>query len=234
MIHVEPPEEPANFEEKVRIPGNRWLWNNQDRNDFPDYWKHCFSELAEGFNHLCGHSAMHVPEIGAVVDHYLSKSKHRNLTYEWSNYRYASFRMNSRKMTYDDQILDPFEVEDGWFEVQLGSWQLLMTAGIPVEKRERAKKTMERLRLQTGRDVIMLRRKHYLLFLEGESTLAALRSHAQLLYRAVVNALSVLEPFAEEQESFLEFMSGEINIRKLEREAPKIAAVIREELPPCG
>ena len=137
MIHVEPVEEPANFEEMVSIPGNNWLAGNPNGNDFPDHWQHCFPYLAEAFNHLCGYSAMHVPESGAVVDHYLSKSNYRHLTYEWSNYRYASFRINSRKHTRDDQILDPFEVEDGWFEVQLGSWQLMMTPIIPQNRRER-------------------------------------------------------------------------------------------------
>jgi hypothetical protein len=233
MIHVEPPGEPADFEERVRIPCNRWLSNNQHSNDFPDHWKHCFGALAEGFDHLCGYSAMHVAETGAVVDHYLCKSNHRNLTYEWSNYRYASSRINSRKGACDDQVLDPFEVEDGWFEVQLGSWQLIMTAEIPDGKREVAQHTMDRLWLQTGRDVINHRRKYYKLFLEGVLTTTALRCVAPLIYRAVHDALKALQPCDDQKDCFNEFIAGDISILKLERDAPRIAAAVREKLPPC-
>jgi hypothetical protein len=232
MIHFEPTEEPANFDQMVRVPGKLWLSSNPKSDNFPDHWKHCFGALAEGFGHLCGYSAMHVSELGAVVDHYLSKSKHRDLAYEWSNYRYASSKINSRKHTLDDQILDPFEVQDGWFEVQLGSWQLIMTEAIPQDERDRAQFTMDHLQIQTGRDALNDRRMHYRMFLEGQATLAALQSHAPLVYRAVKEALTKLQPFAGEQECYREFLKGHINIHKLECNAPKIAGAVREELPP--
>ncbi len=232
MIHVQPPEEPDDFDRMVRIPGTLWLSSNPAGDKFPDYWKHCFGALAEGFNHLCGYSAMHVPELGAVVDHYLSKSKQRELTYEWSNYRYASSRINSRKHTFDDQILDPFEVRDGWFEVQLGSWQLMTTNAIPQDKRDRAQFTMDQLDIQTGRDALNLRRRHYKMFLNGQATLATLCCNAPLVCRAVKSALIKLQPSPDEEHCFREFLAGDITIEKLERDAPETAAAVREELPP--
>ena len=92
---------------------------------------------------------------------------------------------------------------------------------------------MRLLQLQTGRDAINLRRKYYKLFLDGDATLRNLRFHAPLVCRAVENALGNLQPPQSENHSFGEFLVGDINICKLEQEAPEIAAAVREELPPC-
>jgi hypothetical protein len=235
MIHFERPAEPGNFQETVEVPGKDWLRDHPNANpkEFPKYWKTCQPELARGFRCLCAYSLMHISCSG-VVDHYLSKSRDRGLAYEWSNYRYACSTMNSRKWTFDERILDPFEVQDGWFEVQLGSWQLLITDRIPESKRERAGFTLEQLQLGTGDDVTSARRFAYDRFANGEFTLIALNVHAPLVFTAVMHALDRLVPVPDEEERYSEFLAGEISITSLERDAPRIAANVRAELPPCS
>ncbi|WP_228019853.1 hypothetical protein [Sphaerospermopsis sp. LEGE 08334] len=53
------------------------------------------------------------------LEHFLSCENHRHLAYEWTNYRFVSGWVNSSKGTLDNQVLDPFEVEDDWFEILL-------------------------------------------------------------------------------------------------------------------
>ncbi|MDE0103529.1 MAG: hypothetical protein OXN89_14225 [Bryobacterales bacterium] len=48
------------------------------------------------------------------VDHFLPKSKHPSLAYEWSNYRLARPKLNNNKAD-SEAVLDPFQVRDGWF-----------------------------------------------------------------------------------------------------------------------
>jgi hypothetical protein len=64
---------------------------------------------------------------GGTVDHYLCCKNYRHLAYEWSDYRFAFSWINSSKGTLDSQVLDPFEVEDGWFEIVLPSLELILT-----------------------------------------------------------------------------------------------------------
>lgn len=94
------------------------------------------------------------------VDHFVSWNECRHerpqLAYEWTNYRYASPRLNSRKR-HARALLDPFEVQLGWFRVELPSLQLVCTEQIPVEQRARAERTLEALDLTRGTRVRRLR-----------------------------------------------------------------------------
>jgi hypothetical protein len=102
VIPFNPPPEPPDFNEKVRQRGNAWLAKNPDpKKGTRDYWSPFKSNLADGFNNLCAYSVMYEP-VG-TVEHYLSRENYRNLTYEWSNLRFASAWINSTKGTLDDQ-----------------------------------------------------------------------------------------------------------------------------------
>lgn len=126
MIPVNPPPEPPDFDEKVRQPGNAWLIKNPDpKKGVKDYWSPFKSQLADGFNNLCGYSAMYEP-VG-TVEHYLSRENYRNLAYEWSNFRYASAWINSSKGALDDFVLDPFNIGKVGSEILLPSLQLVLT-----------------------------------------------------------------------------------------------------------
>src|SRR5262249_20189255 len=124
MIGVDGVPEPDHFDAEVRQPGEQWLLEHPNASpaQFPSFWNRCRSDLKRGFRNLCGYSAMYVPGNG-TVDHYLSRTNHRTLTYRWNNYRFAAGEINTYKGTWDARVLDPYEVKDGWFEILLPSLQ---------------------------------------------------------------------------------------------------------------
>lgn len=58
-----------------------------------------------------------------TVDHMVAKSRAWNLVYEWKNYRLACHLMNARKNDLGS-VLDPFEVVNNWFELELVGFQV--------------------------------------------------------------------------------------------------------------
>jgi hypothetical protein len=191
MMRFTPPPEPADFEQQVRKAGNNWLVKNPAK-ETKDFWSSFKPELAKGFQNLCAYAVMYIPSRMGTVDHYLSKSKagNRHLIYEWKNYRYALQRVNSCKGTYDRQILDPFEVEDNWFEIILPSCQLVLTDAVPVGDRDRAQFTIKQLQLQNSEWVIEQRQEWYRMYLENELNLEGLEKKAPLIARAVKKQLN--------------------------------------------
>jgi hypothetical protein len=184
MLKFNPPPEPADFDTKTRQPGNDWLTKNlNDKKRPKDYWSNFKSNLADGFGNLCGYSAMYEP-VG-TVDHYLSCENHQNLAYEWSNYRFSSGWINSSKGTLDDRVLDPFLVEDDWFEILLPSLQLIVTDAVPPAERQKAEFTLQRLHLQDDERVIRQREAWYQLYLDGDISLIGLEKRAPLIARAI-------------------------------------------------
>ena len=135
MIPVVPPPEPQEFDKRVRQPGLAWLVTNPTKTTLRPYWTEwgdCIIRLATGFQYLCAYTAMYIPCEGATIDHFISQSTDRFQAYEWSNHRYAAFRINSSKNA-SNQFLDPFKIQDGWFEVILPS--LLIGSGMSVKFR---------------------------------------------------------------------------------------------------
>lgn len=183
MIRFERVPEPPTFDQKARKPGRQWLQDHPDARRPRDYWTPFKPDLADGFHDLCGYSAMWIPN--GTVDHYLSFRAERRLAYEWDNYRYAAGWVNSSKQNADDLVLDPYEVQDGWFEVLLPSLQLTVTDATPPELRARAEFTVERLHLREDERILRQRREWYRMYQEGELSLRALRRKAPLIARAV-------------------------------------------------
>ena len=183
MLKFNPPAEPENFDIKVRKPGNNWLEKNPDKKRPKDYWSNFKSDLADGFGNICGYTVMYEP-VGNV-EHFLSFKNYPDLAYEWSNYRFASGWINSSKGTLDNQILDPFEVEDDCFEILLPSLQLVITDAVPPHKRQKAEFTLQRLHLQDDERVLRQRREWYKLYIDGDITLTGLEKKAPLIARAV-------------------------------------------------
>lgn len=185
MIRFEPPEEPPQFDSKVRAPGMRWLTNNPSSTTRPpDHWNKCKGELADGFRSLCAYSAMYEP-VG-TVDHFVSCDEDRSLAYEWSNYRYAAAWINSSKQKLKaSQVLDPFEIGNDWFEIILPSLQLQVSDALPESLRERAEFVLKRLHLRDDERVIRQRREWYRMYQDGELTLEALRAKAPLVAAAI-------------------------------------------------
>lgn len=184
MLRVQPVPEPAAFDHDARQPGNAWLVAHPEAVRPRDFWSPFKNELREGFRNLCGYAAMFDPT-GGTVDHYLSFSNHPHLAYEWSNYRFASSTMNSIKRTSDDAVLDPYEVEDGWFQILLPSLQMCITASVPPQHRARAEATLSRLRLRDDERLIRWRRSWYEMYQAGRLSLEGLDYVAPLIAAAV-------------------------------------------------
>lgn len=146
MIHVSPAPEPPTFDRDVRQPGRRAIAEGRD--PLPACWTACLPDLRKAYQSVCAYLCVIVPPgVGASsVDHFAPKSKRRDLTYEWSNYRFVSSLMNARKHAFED-VLDPFEIDDDWFELELSTLQVRPSASCTSEVRSRVMATIQRLRL---------------------------------------------------------------------------------------
>lgn len=187
MIPVSRAEEPAEFDEQVRRPGIQWLAENPKVGRPRDFWTHCLPALREAFSSRCGYAAMY-DATGGTVDHYLSVKNHRDRAYEWKNYRFASGPMNITKKNADATVLDPHEVQAGWFEILLPSLQMRVTDSVPNEFRERAEYTLKRLKLRDGERILEWREGWYQGYLNGWVSLEGLRQYAPLIAKAVERA----------------------------------------------
>jgi hypothetical protein len=183
MIPVERVPEPEDFDARVRRPGRAWLASNPPPQRPRDLWSPFRPVLASGFGHRCGYTAMYDP-VGSV-DHHLSVKVRRDLTYEWDNYRFCQEWLNKSKRNEDQAVLDPYEVEEGWFEIALPSLTLRATEKIPRDLRARAERTLDRLHLRDDERVLRQRREWYRMYQEGELSLAGLRRKAPLIAAAV-------------------------------------------------
>ena len=121
----------------------------------------------------------------ATVDHFVSCNENRKLSYEWSNYRYVEGWFNSSKNKHPSaSLLDPFEIQEGWFEVDLPSLQLRLTDAVPPELSERAKFTLEKLPLRDDERVIRQRRAWLKMYEQG-TPLAVIEQKAPLIAQAI-------------------------------------------------
>lgn len=184
MIPVAKVKKPRGFDAKVKLPGMAWLASHPAAPRPLALWTHYTATLSEGFANLCGYAAMHDPT-GGTVDHFLSYKHHRDLAYEWHNYRFASAPLNSSKRAADDTVLDPYEVGAGWFEIILPSLQMRLTGAVPPAMRAKAEFTLTRLKLRDGERIIRWRRSWYRMYTEGRLTIDGLRAVAPLLAAAV-------------------------------------------------
>jgi len=183
---VNPIAEPTDFDAECRQKGNKWLAANPAQTKgFPAYWTKFEAELEAGFYVRCGWWAMRIDS--GTLDHFLRKAKpaNRHRIYEWSNYRHAAGTVNSSKKNHDDAVLDPFEVGDDWFEVDLPSMQLICTPKIPANLQAKADFTLKQLKLAKGAKVRRNRKRWYDDYKTGKITMTGLEDIAPLIAAAV-------------------------------------------------
>ena len=101
-----------------------------------------------------------------TVDHFAPKSKHPDLAYEWSNYRLVCGTMNARKNHFED-VLDPFEVENGWFQLEFSFFQVVSKSDLESAERAEVQATIDRLRLNDN-DCRQMRSRYYDDFIGGD------------------------------------------------------------------
>lgn len=125
MIHIERREEPPYFEERVRRRGLRFLARvphpSSEQLQARNYWKECAKDLHRLYSGICAYSCHWIAyDTGwRTIEHFLPKVEYPHLAYEWSNYRLVCGVLNGRKS--DNGILDPFEIDNGWFVMDFPS-----------------------------------------------------------------------------------------------------------------
>ncbi|QXI26357.1 hypothetical protein [Pseudomonas vanderleydeniana] len=206
MIRVQPADEPESFEEKVRQPGLRAIAEligeqglekrkgrprkvvAQTREEipadkFPPIWTEALPDLMEAYGRLCAYICIYIERVtgGGSVDHMLPKSQTWNDVYEWQNYRLACTLMNARKNHYQD-VLDPFEVEEGWFRLELVSYQVIPGEGLDPGIKARILATIKRLNLN-DHDCLKVREEYAKAYFDGDISLDYLRRRAPFLAR---------------------------------------------------
>ena len=161
MMRVSPAPEPDTFDRRVRQPGLRALdrlarkfsvpKSEIPSDRFPDHWRKSLDDLLAAYNRVCSYLCLYIPRgTGArSVDHMVPKSMAWDRAYEWDNYRLACSLMNSRKGVAT-AVLDPFEIEDGWFVLELVAFQVLPAEGLAGTVAAAVGDTIERLRLNDG------------------------------------------------------------------------------------
>lgn len=186
MKRVTPVPEPANFDTRCRKRGQKWLRENPNYIRPKDYWSEFESQLRAAFADLCGYCAM--VTMKSHVDHFipvavLKVHNQHDQAYEWSNFRYGEGVFNQRKSNHI--VLDPFRVKDDWFEIQLPSLQLVLTAAVPKKWQKLAEFTIERLGLRDNEVVIRYRQIWFEMYRDGKLTIAGLRKVAPLVACAI-------------------------------------------------
>jgi uncharacterized protein (TIGR02646 family) len=191
MIHVVSQPEPASFDAEVRQKGLAWLRKKKIALDQPlptkttiePYWRDCLDEMHSSYNGCCAYLAVFFERVtgGGSVDHFIAKSKRADLAYEWDNYRLACSRMNSRKREYDD-VLDPFEVETGWFHLEPVTGHIYPNPHLPAEQKQTVQATIDRLGLDDAGNQEM-RARHYQEYREGNYTADFLLKRSPLVWR---------------------------------------------------
>ena len=172
MIPVTPAPEPAAFDGKVRQPGLRAIAElageqpdpprtagqpcapvavSRDEipaDKFPTYWREMRDDLMESYHQICAYLCLYISQgTGAPsVDHVVAKSRRWDQVYEWSNYRLACSLMNARKGAAAC-VLDPFEIREGWFALELVLFQVRPGDGLSDELTRAVENTIEHLRL---------------------------------------------------------------------------------------
>lgn len=190
MIHVAAKPEPASFDTEVRQKGLAWLRRKRIQLDQPlppnttiePYWRQCLDEMHSSYNGCCAYLAVFFERVigGGSVDHFIAKSQRADLAYEWSNYRLACSRMNSRKRDYDD-VLDPFEVGNGWFRLELVSGRIYPSPDLPAALHEQVTASIKRLGLDDpgNRE---LRARHFQNYFEKGYPEDYLRSYSPFVW----------------------------------------------------
>ena len=191
MIPVTPQPEPEDFDTKVRQKGLRWLAEHDiditaplpSGTKLPPYWRACLGKLHSGYGGVCAYLAVffEITTGAGNVEHFLPKSLRPDLAYEWCNYRLACSAINSRKRDFTD-ILDPFEIEDGWFYLELVSGHIFPNPQLPDSLQQKIQATIDRLKLDSSANNEM-RAKHYQFYCEGKITKEYLKDFSPFVWK---------------------------------------------------
>jgi 5-methylcytosine-specific restriction endonuclease McrA len=204
MIRVQRADEPETFDALVRRPGLRALArrtgedvpgpgrppkNVYDRREdipskeFPPEWRTAIPDLLDRYSHLCAYTALYIEDGtgDATVDHFVPISTDWRLAYEWSNFRLSCGQVNANKDLA--QPLDPFEIEDGWFELDLVGYQVIPGACTTDPLRTLIRATIESVLKLNSACFRRQRSKYAEAYLTGQISLEYLERRAPFVAR---------------------------------------------------
>lgn len=149
---------------------------------FPDFWTRVLSELFTAYSGICSFCCLYIePGTGdPTVDHMVPKSRNWQLVYEWRNFRLACGQMNSNKGDSDD-VLDPFEVEEGFFALELVDFQVVPGPRADGEILSRVRRTIERLKLDQPSKISRQMETYYVSYFAGQISWSYLATRAPFL-----------------------------------------------------
>lgn len=123
---------------------------------FPAYWtevrpadgRSTLDDMMDAYGQYCAYLAMRIERAtgSPTVDHFLAKERDWRLVYEWSNYRLSAACVNGAKGTR--QVIDPFEVQAGWFELDLDTCFVRRGTSAPAAEHARIDETLAIINLR--------------------------------------------------------------------------------------
>jgi hypothetical protein len=123
---------------------------------FPAYWtevrqsddKSALDDMMDAYGQCCAYLALRLERAtgSPTVDHYVPKVRDWRRVYEWSNYRLCTGCVNGAKGTKD--VVDPFQVKPGWFELDLDTFLVRRGDAAPVAEHARIDETLTILNLR--------------------------------------------------------------------------------------
>jgi hypothetical protein len=177
VIRVTLAEEPETFDSRVRqrgavaierlmgnpvhAPGRRPSRTYARQEDipadrFPAYWtdvrepdnRSTLDDMMDRYDQFCAYLAMRIERAtgSPTIDHFVPKERDWRLVYEWSNYRLSAGCVNGAKGTRD--VVDPFVVEPGWFELDLDTFYVVRGPAAPVTEHARIEETLNIVNLR--------------------------------------------------------------------------------------
>jgi len=156
LIKVQQQPEYMNFDRDVRQPGAQFLRSTPHPSSAQfkkkNFWQKSLTELHTAYKGVCAYTAMYLPDKGSV-DHFQPKSTHPHLAYEWTNFRLASGRVNCRKGK-SNEVLDPFSIEDGWYQLELPSCLIRSNPNLSKDERIKINKSINILGLNQDETLV--------------------------------------------------------------------------------
>lgn len=116
--------------------------------DFPPFWRDALPDMLHAYERRCAYLALYIEHAtgSPTVDHVRPKSHVWDQVYEWTNYRLCAAIINSNKGELTS-LVDPFEVANGWFALELVGFQVTRGPRAPTSKTQQIDATLPMLNL---------------------------------------------------------------------------------------
>jgi len=125
-----------------------------------DHWTSAMPALHRAYGGMCAYLARYIElDQSPTTDHFVALRNATDLTlaYTWSNYRLACSLVNGCKSDFAD-VLDPFEIGEGWFALDLNSFKTVAGPNAPHALMTAIQSTITRLGLDSP-EVAQTRRR---------------------------------------------------------------------------